>query len=307
MSQDPMGFDAGDSNLYRYCNNQPTNATDPTGLDETQYRDISKNTQAVYDENLKWVKEQAKIAMEKRWADYWQWELNNSPVMKSISEQVKILESPVPPGIPGVNWNQKRIPDSSAILNTKFTIPVYFGNMKYHLKLETYRGPQTGKFDYNCFMLCLGGQNVTVPTGLKDAAQNPISAPLVIQPSSMKDFLSKGEKAGYWHRVDPKKERIQTGDLIIFELTQNKLGRLAGELMHGAVVRRPSQTTTANGNVVDDATTFWSKTGPDLRPYLPNTTLAEMKKVPQTPNGGLLLGDPAIQIQYWRYEPPKKK
>jgi RHS repeat-associated protein len=31
MSQDPMGFDAGDSNLYRYCNNQPTNATDPSG------------------------------------------------------------------------------------------------------------------------------------------------------------------------------------------------------------------------------------------------------------------------------------
>ena len=27
-----MGFDAGDSNLYRYANNQPTVATDPSGL-----------------------------------------------------------------------------------------------------------------------------------------------------------------------------------------------------------------------------------------------------------------------------------
>jgi RHS repeat-associated protein len=32
MSQDPLGFDAGDSNLYRYVNNAPTNATDPSGL-----------------------------------------------------------------------------------------------------------------------------------------------------------------------------------------------------------------------------------------------------------------------------------
>ena len=30
-SQDPLGFDAGDSNLYRYVNNGPTNGTDPSG------------------------------------------------------------------------------------------------------------------------------------------------------------------------------------------------------------------------------------------------------------------------------------
>ena len=33
MSQDPLGFDAGDSNLYRYVANKPTNATDSSGLD----------------------------------------------------------------------------------------------------------------------------------------------------------------------------------------------------------------------------------------------------------------------------------
>ena len=33
MSQDPLGFDAGDSNLYRYVNNAPTDATDPSGLE----------------------------------------------------------------------------------------------------------------------------------------------------------------------------------------------------------------------------------------------------------------------------------
>jgi RHS repeat-associated protein len=32
-SQDLLGFNAGDSNLYRYVQNNPTNATDPSGLD----------------------------------------------------------------------------------------------------------------------------------------------------------------------------------------------------------------------------------------------------------------------------------
>jgi RHS repeat-associated protein len=32
LSQDPLGFDAGDSNLYRYVNNAPTNGTDPSGM-----------------------------------------------------------------------------------------------------------------------------------------------------------------------------------------------------------------------------------------------------------------------------------
>jgi RHS repeat-associated protein len=32
ISQDPMGFDAGDSNLYRYVSNSPTRDVDPSGL-----------------------------------------------------------------------------------------------------------------------------------------------------------------------------------------------------------------------------------------------------------------------------------
>jgi RHS repeat-associated protein len=34
ISQDPLGFNAGDSNLYRYVLNQPTYWTDPSGLDD---------------------------------------------------------------------------------------------------------------------------------------------------------------------------------------------------------------------------------------------------------------------------------
>lgn len=32
MSEDPSGFGGGDSNLYRYAGNSPTNGTDPSGL-----------------------------------------------------------------------------------------------------------------------------------------------------------------------------------------------------------------------------------------------------------------------------------
>jgi uncharacterized protein RhaS with RHS repeats len=32
MEEDPIGFSAGDMNLYRYLGNSPVNATDPNGL-----------------------------------------------------------------------------------------------------------------------------------------------------------------------------------------------------------------------------------------------------------------------------------
>ncbi len=34
LEEDPIGFEAGDANLYRYVTNGPTNAVDPTGLDK---------------------------------------------------------------------------------------------------------------------------------------------------------------------------------------------------------------------------------------------------------------------------------
>jgi RHS repeat-associated protein len=36
ISQDPIGFAAGDANLYRYVGNKPTNARDPSGLADPQ-------------------------------------------------------------------------------------------------------------------------------------------------------------------------------------------------------------------------------------------------------------------------------
>jgi hypothetical protein len=34
VSRDPLGFEAGDADLYRYCGNGPTNFVDPSGMDE---------------------------------------------------------------------------------------------------------------------------------------------------------------------------------------------------------------------------------------------------------------------------------
>jgi uncharacterized protein RhaS with RHS repeats len=36
MQQDPIGFDAGDTNLYRYVGNDPVNSLDPSGLEEIE-------------------------------------------------------------------------------------------------------------------------------------------------------------------------------------------------------------------------------------------------------------------------------
>jgi hypothetical protein len=41
-TQDPIGFDAKDANLYRYVGNHPTIAADPTGLEEMQDKEAAQ-------------------------------------------------------------------------------------------------------------------------------------------------------------------------------------------------------------------------------------------------------------------------
>src|ERR1019366_7232338 len=48
-SIDPMGFAAGDSDLYRYVGNGPTNFTDPTGMDRFIYSFIDSWSISVTD------------------------------------------------------------------------------------------------------------------------------------------------------------------------------------------------------------------------------------------------------------------
>lgn len=44
---DPLGYEAGDANLYRYVGNSPTNATDPTGLVKLKMSDLSSTLQGI--------------------------------------------------------------------------------------------------------------------------------------------------------------------------------------------------------------------------------------------------------------------
>ena len=48
VSQDPIGFAAGDSNLYRYVGNGPTNATDPNGLEKFRHSGHHRVPHAIY-------------------------------------------------------------------------------------------------------------------------------------------------------------------------------------------------------------------------------------------------------------------
>ncbi|MGE0529181.1 MAG: RHS repeat-associated core domain-containing protein, partial [Bdellovibrionales bacterium] len=43
VTQDPLGFDAGDSNLYRYVMNKPTMARDPSGMIPIEIRGTNNN------------------------------------------------------------------------------------------------------------------------------------------------------------------------------------------------------------------------------------------------------------------------
>src|SRR6202040_436552 len=37
LQPDPLSLDAGDQNIYRYCNNDPINGSDPMGLDDGEF------------------------------------------------------------------------------------------------------------------------------------------------------------------------------------------------------------------------------------------------------------------------------
>ncbi|RCS44662.1 hypothetical protein DTL42_17215 [Bremerella cremea] len=70
MSQDPIGFEAGDENLYRYVGNGPTSKIDPNGLAPLDYRQLTKSRQNDV-EMAKWAEE---IAAEMEAAN---WKPNN--------------------------------------------------------------------------------------------------------------------------------------------------------------------------------------------------------------------------------------
>jgi RHS repeat-associated protein len=62
LSQDPLGFDAGDSNLYRYVSNQPTTQEDPSGLEPPDAIGGAIGGDLKFDASLQLLKEQKAFA-----------------------------------------------------------------------------------------------------------------------------------------------------------------------------------------------------------------------------------------------------
>lgn len=69
---EPLGFEAGDTNLFRYVGNSPTNATDPSGLEKLKLSDLEKSLQGIT-QSQEAKKEAAAIAAVIRYT----WELNS--------------------------------------------------------------------------------------------------------------------------------------------------------------------------------------------------------------------------------------
>ncbi len=59
ITQDPLSFDAGDSNLYRYARNAPTGATDPSGMDPPAERGADSKSSEI--QGVLLVVDQAKL------------------------------------------------------------------------------------------------------------------------------------------------------------------------------------------------------------------------------------------------------
>lgn len=50
LSEDPIGFYGGDTNLYRYVNNDPVNFVDPSGLSDADVKKIEGRFRIVVDD-----------------------------------------------------------------------------------------------------------------------------------------------------------------------------------------------------------------------------------------------------------------
>jgi RHS repeat-associated protein len=68
MQVDPLGFGAGDSNLYRYVGNSPTNATDPSGLADKPGKPSlpPKATEEEKQAAIKWIKKYLRVCPANR-------------------------------------------------------------------------------------------------------------------------------------------------------------------------------------------------------------------------------------------------
>lgn len=155
LQSDPMGFDAGDVNLFRYCGGDPVNGSDPFGLNGNDRRhDYDHNDQDV------WMPEQIVNGYSILDDEYWQLWLNHSPlsdyndrVSLFRDETIRLDNNPEPPAGtvtigPTIEVVYQAPP--GALPNEAFNPSgkgwVYGGQVSYYATLGGHYGSQTVVF-----------------------------------------------------------------------------------------------------------------------------------------------------------------
>jgi len=87
LSLDPIGFESGDFNFYRYVANNPVNYTDPSGLESCECKIINHDSPS---ELAKKDKIRRQILGKQRLKSASDW-INNHPVSPNAGERLKVL------------------------------------------------------------------------------------------------------------------------------------------------------------------------------------------------------------------------
>jgi uncharacterized protein RhaS with RHS repeats len=69
ISEDPIGFAAGDANLSRYVGNSSANANDPSGLDTIDT--LRQRLVQLEYERKYWAAMRESATLQQQWAAYW--------------------------------------------------------------------------------------------------------------------------------------------------------------------------------------------------------------------------------------------
>ena len=234
LSQDPLGFDAGDSNLYRYVNNSPMDATDPSGLFQYEIvRDNRKKVDVVqlnvavsYDfSKMNWDQRkqtQFEVNFTNAVEGWW----NNSPYVIKSSKQ----GNPWPDGlVPRINIYKDKVPGQAAAADinvvvtpdnpagqpggqtfydhSKPTAPAT-GEKGKAVKMQLSESTATTDMDYNAFLRNLRKTNKNVDQLIKKYKVN-VDGPRMqnIIAHEFGHFLGL-EHPGYGLTKDPYEEYL---------------------------------------------------------------------------------------------------
>jgi uncharacterized protein RhaS with RHS repeats len=243
MSQDPMGFDAGDSNLYRYVTNRPTLNRDPSGL-------LPPNDPLSYAFEDPYLQQGNPGFLP----------ASAHPLSQALVAQLERMDEigGAEPGVPGntkivqgIDWRKKITQEKG-----KYYIVTTWG---YKLEL----GFEVAKDKTWCHTCTFGGLD------------NPVGGKYYHPtPSAIGFMLTEGEKQGRWQKI-PDKE-AKAGDIVIWRAKGDAIAKEVKDLswaeprmIHSATIVKtpkaggldPSGTLlkSKDGQVPVEGATSWAQ------------------------------------------------